>query len=191
MNDSETLERLLRFFALREQRGGSNALLVEHFRRPPSPDGDNLDSTPELFSFLVDGCRALAREFPGLFRFTRDRVGYDLPDSLEVGSHHVLGLTIDAKTAVGWLKLEIGGEPIPRFSRSDASYLKAAFHRCLYAKYRTISRRELDCYISGDSNGAFEKLREWESKGWIHIVKEPRAAVGNEICLEILTRVDD
>lgn len=191
MTDGETLERFLRFLALREQRGGSNTLLVEHFKRPPSPDGDRLDSVPELFSFLVDACRALAQKFPGVLRFTGDRVEYDLPDSLEVGSHHVLGLPIDAKTAAERLKLEISGESVSRFSRSDASYLKAAFHRCLYAKHRAISRRELDCYISGDSNGAFEKLREWESKGWIHIVKDPSEAAGNEICLEILTRIDN
>jgi hypothetical protein len=54
-----------------------------------------------------------------------------------------------------------------------------------------VSKSGLELASGGDLALALIKLQEWQSKGWVKIIKSPFNSESNEICVEILKRIDN
>lgn len=69
--------------------------------------------------------------------------------------------------------------------------LKSAINCMLDVGHRQIELERLHPVIQQDPGLALLKLKEWEFKGWIKLVKNPLVARLDEICVEAIAYIDD
>ena len=72
----------------------------------------------------------------------------------------------------------------------DFPELRQTLNRGLDFGMREISRSGIELASGGDLALAMIKIREWQSKGWLKVLKDPIIAAPDEICLEILSMID-
>jgi len=75
-------------------------------------------------------------------------------------------------------------------SDMDMPALKSAINHHLDVGRKILTLGELAHAIREDEALALIKLREWQSKGWVKILKKPIDAQPDEECVEAISYID-
>jgi len=63
--------------------------------------------------------------------------------------------------------------------------LKAGIHRYIEDVSRQIPLKFLKSFSNHDLETMFGSVREWESKGFLRIIRDPETSDDNDICIEL------
>ena len=72
----------------------------------------------------------------------------------------------------------------------DLYMLQWTLNSFLDAGSDQVRRSDIHMWVDPGSDAVFDALRDWESKGFIALVKDPREAKEKDVCLRIAKRIE-
>lgn len=72
----------------------------------------------------------------------------------------------------------------------DLYMLQWTLNSFLDAGSDQVRRSDIHMWVDPGADAVFDALRDWESKGFISVLKDPRQAKEKEVCLKILRRIE-
>lgn len=168
MNDEATLLNLINSLIIREIRGGSNTLLLEHLKYVESGVDGHIQATPGLTSFLWNKCVEISRIFPNSLTLMSSEPDFSQDLKLIIGNHQIAYQSTLADPIVEAVTGLVTGIEA-RLSLSDLSWLKTGLNRYFKSGIKEINYRDISCYLDHPIDLYLPHLASWQSKGWLSL----------------------